>query len=491
MNHQEFISKDKSLLIAPAGHGKTYALAECLKYTHDYEKQLILTHTHAGIASIKEKIRAMDIPSSKYHIETISGFAQKYVESLYCGNDKIIQVDEGYFNYVIDKSGFLFQLDSVKRIIKNSYDGLFVDEYQDCTMSQHNMIMLLSEVLPTRLLGDPMQGIFDFDKVNPLVSFEDDLVDFEYRVSLETPWRWQKEGNNKQLGDSLKEIRTILESGSKVIKINSYPGIDFLRVNEGDIYKYSTDYQRELNKLITNGYNSDVLENLLIILPDDFRSSSANRRSELKARIDFSKQLVLLEAIDDKDYYTISENIDSIISTIYTETEKIKILKDNLFIKLFNVTGINAWFGENNIKKRRAPHIENCGLLIKYIESFLQAPSSDKLHQVMLFLKNGLKLKTKRREFLNSILKAILLANIDNTTVYEAMTKQKNALRRVGRKVDSKCLGTTLLTKGLEFDTVVVLDAHKFQDMKHFYVAVTRACKRLFIFSEKEILSFK
>lgn len=491
MKHQDFISQDKSLLIAPAGYGKTHTLAKCLVYTPKNQKQLVLTHTHAGIASIKEKIKKLDVPSSKYHIETISGFAQKYVEALCCGISEFKQGDKGYFEYVIVKSVLLFKLESVKRIISNSYSGLFVDEYQDCTQSQHNMIMLLADVLPTHLLGDPMQGIFNFDKDNPLVSFENDLTDFEYRVSLKTPWRWQKGGNNKQLGDSLKEIRTILECGSKEIKINSYPGIDFLKVNEGDIYKYSTNYQRELNKLITNEYNSDVLKNLLVILPDDFRSGSADRRSELKARIDFSKQLVLLEAIDDKDYYTISKNIDNIISTFHTETDKIKILKDNLFIKLFNASSINEWFGVNNIKKRRTPHQENCGLLIKYIESFLQAPSLDKLYLVMLFLKNGLKLKTKRRELLNSILKAILSANIDNTTVYEAITKRKNALRRVGRKVDGKCLGTTLLTKGLEFDSVVVLDAHKFQDMKHFYVAITRACKRLFIFSEKETLMFK
>jgi len=41
------------------------------------------------------------------------------------------------------------------------------------------------------------------------------------------------------------------------------------------------------------------------------------------------------------------------------------------------------------------------------------------------------------------------------------MKKQKNILRRIGRKIFGKCMGTTLLTKGLEFDTVVILNAHK------------------------------
>jgi DNA helicase-2/ATP-dependent DNA helicase PcrA len=72
MNYKDFISKDKSLLIAPAGYGKTYSLAESLLHTPPNEKQLILTHTHAGIASIKEKIKGFKISGEKYHIETIT-----------------------------------------------------------------------------------------------------------------------------------------------------------------------------------------------------------------------------------------------------------------------------------------------------------------------------------------------------------------------------------------------------------------------------------
>ena len=50
-------------------------------------------------------------------------------------------------------------------------------------------------------------------------------------------------------------------------------------------------------------------------------------------------------------------------------------------------------------------------------------------------------------------------------------------------------MGTTLLTKGLEFDTVAVLDAHKFKNPENFYVAITRASKKLVIFKNNKILS--
>ena len=68
------------------------------------------------------------------------------------------------------------------------------------------------------------------------------------------------------------------------------------------------------------------------------------------------------------------------------------------------------------------------------------------------------------------------------------MENRRNKLRRVGRKVFGRCLGTTLLTKGLEFENVVVLNAHEFKCPKHLYVALTRASKRLVVISEKHTL---
>ena len=76
---RDFISKRKSLLIAPAGCGKTYTIAECLKYTEGLH--LILTHTHAGVASLKEKIKEKGITTDKYRVETIDSYAQKYVNA--------------------------------------------------------------------------------------------------------------------------------------------------------------------------------------------------------------------------------------------------------------------------------------------------------------------------------------------------------------------------------------------------------------------------
>ena len=62
-------------------------------------------------------------------------------------------------------------------MLKASYAGIIVDEYQDCIQVQHEIVLAMNKHLPVVVLGDPMQGIF---------SFAGDLVDWNH---LEFPRR--------------------------------------------------------------------------------------------------------------------------------------------------------------------------------------------------------------------------------------------------------------------------------------------------------------
>src|SRR5579875_3655271 len=99
---------------------------------------------------------------------------------------------------------------STRRTRQGSSGGMYVDEYQDCTEAQHGLVRALAEVLPTRLLGDPMQGIFAFgdDRLVDLDEFDDD---FEQLDDLTVPWRWSQ--TNPQLGEWLYDARTRLITG--------------------------------------------------------------------------------------------------------------------------------------------------------------------------------------------------------------------------------------------------------------------------------------
>ena len=105
MTLTDFLKASKGLLIAPAGHGKTHTIGNCVKACPDNSVQLILTHTHSGIASLRAKFKKLGISNNKYKLETISGFAQRLVFA-YVHKDKIPKQEEkGYFDFIIKKSG--------------------------------------------------------------------------------------------------------------------------------------------------------------------------------------------------------------------------------------------------------------------------------------------------------------------------------------------------------------------------------------------------
>ena len=183
-----FLSYPKALVVAPAGYGKTHFIVEAIKFCSG--KSLILTHTHAGVASLRQKLNKEKVDPEKYNLETISSFAQKYVHAYVAPENIPRQEDQKeYFKFILTKATEIFLKKIFQEVIRKTYTGVFVDEYQDCSQSHHAMILAISQEIPLRVLGDPLQGIFDFDE--PLVNFEADLSVFE-KFELVTPWRWHQ-----------------------------------------------------------------------------------------------------------------------------------------------------------------------------------------------------------------------------------------------------------------------------------------------------------
>jgi DNA helicase-2/ATP-dependent DNA helicase PcrA len=495
-----FINSDKILLVAPAGYGKTHIISECINFTPDNETQLILTHTHAGIASIKQKLKKLNVPSCKFHVETIMGFVQKYVLAYFIGT--VPEIDDrevDYYDFILNEGIKLFGLKSVQKVVSISYQGLFVDEYQDCTIAQHKLIMQLSKLFPTRILGDPLQGIMNFN--GDLVDFENDLDDFTIAPELNTPHRWFTNDNNRELGITLKDIRkTLLKEDQIVIKLSGYEHkiLYYINVKDGDIYDPSSNYRKGLNKLISNPDNKEEFESLLILMPeyteDGRKRGNVRERAKLKERIDYSKKLSLIEAIDDKTFYSLAKKIDFLVESIQRSKKKTKKIKLEIIDPIFNKTQITKWFSsrtdELTKKTANSAEAEQSQCLQNKIDEFIETPSVSNVLELILFLKNEMKFKSKRQEVLGSLIQAMKTAIIEEVSVYEGMISHRNIIRKVGRKVIGKCIGTTSLTKGLEFDTVAIMDAHKFDCPKHLYVALTRASKKLIIFSQSEQITF-
>lgn len=484
MNYEEYVNGKKTLLIAPAGYGKTYTIAHCLNFT--VGKQLILTHTHAGISSIKQKIKEANISSAKYHIETISSFVQKYVHAFYIGSDIPEQDDSNnYHTFIINKANILFRSKLILNIIKQTYQGLFVDEYQDCTQSQHAIILEISNVLPTHILGDPLQGIFNFN--NDLVNFDQDLEEFTKFPALTTPHRWNE--SNPNLGTKLKEIRACLENGENIQLSDDTPNkFRVIDIADQNIFNVNSDYQKEIKKIISNRENNQDLNNLLIIYPNT--AAGAAQRLPLKNIIDPGKSLKFLESIDDNFFYKLAKNTDNIIEKISDEPKKITMITNEILLPIFNKTELKLWFNENSLVRRtKQVDKDKSALISKSINIFIESPKVEYIKDLLLLLKKELKFKIQRDEPFQSLISSLEQSKLNNISVLKAMNMNRNLIRRLGRNISGKCLGTTLLTKGLEFDTVVIINAHEIKCPKNLYVAFTRCCRSLIIFTKGTTLS--
>jgi superfamily I DNA/RNA helicase len=455
-NAESFVAERDNVLIAPAGFGKTHTITECLKYTEG--RQLILTHTQAGVASIKDKLQKSSLSKEKYNVETITSFAKRYVLSFSNSSTVPDEIDKNFYPYFIENATRLLSLKLVQDIVKLSYTGLFVDEYQDCSVEQHKLILALAEILPTHILGDPLQGIFGFKE--PLVNLDNpiQMQRFSTVHHLNTPYRWIVGGNEK-LGTELLQIREKLLSKIE-IDLALYPSIEYKQGTYGDHYSYVMDTLKRC-------------DSVLIIDSDSMRINS--RENFVVA---FKYIPLLIEAFDGKDFYTSAKHFDN-----PNNLPAIDIL-DKFIVERFS--NLDNWYDKTNkrFKNKRDPSEERQLTEIKaLINRLATSYSLLDLKEVIFKIRELDGVNCARIDLLSSLNKSMDDAHHSKISVLDAMRKHRNGIRSVGRKMYGRCVGTTLLTKGLEFDTVIVLNADKFTDPQNFYVAISRCVKRLIVFA--------
>lgn len=493
IDYKEFIECNRGILIAPAGHGKTTAIADCLLQCPENSCMLILTHTHAGIASLRTKFHKKNVPSNRYQLETITGFAQRYVLS-FLGSSVLPDEDEtNYFSAAVEKCCVLMRSKVVQTILGISYNGVFVDEYQDCTIDQHNMIMSLAQNLPLHLLGDPLQGIFSFEQ-KPLVDIDKDLESFRRFDLLDYPWRWDK--SNPALGKFILDLRHRLENG-ETIELRSNPSIRFY-VNTG--FKNEDEKIKCLGQIILN----HECNSLLIICPsyrykDRFGKirikGNLSDRIKIKQKADYKRKFIILDAIDSSEYYKNSKNIDKYLEKCRTSNRinKINWLFDILVDLQLSKTELRKWIDrdKNTFKHRTKENLAASEKLIELFDKFASSKDLSSLKDVIGLASHLPKMKRYHSYMLHTISKCFDIAQTNNISMFQAMKLFKTRIRHQGRTVEGECIGTTLLTKGLEFDTVIIWNADKFEDAKNFYVAISRACRKLFIITDSTTISFK
>jgi DNA helicase-2/ATP-dependent DNA helicase PcrA len=198
---------------SPAGCGKTEAIVRAVGLVES-GRQLVLTHTNAGVDVLRQRFRKQNILRTKFHVDTIAGWAWGWVRRYPKNAGYQGSTDIAVWGEVYESMANLLQRNVAKQGVLNSYAGVIVDEYQDCTKPMHYLITQLKRILPCRVLGDDLQGIFTIGE-EALVDWADVRAEFETELgTLETPHRWIKAGN-KKLGDWLLRARPVFRNNNE------------------------------------------------------------------------------------------------------------------------------------------------------------------------------------------------------------------------------------------------------------------------------------
>ncbi|MCX8959099.1 hypothetical protein EHW65_18235 [Erwinia psidii] len=463
----------KGYVIAPAGYGKTHLIALAVRASVD--RQLILTHTFAGVNSIKTKMTALGIPGSKYQVDTIASWSLRLCLA-YPKNSgwKTENPTSKQWNKLYASCSELLEKKFIRHVVAATYAGVYVDEYQDCSDMQHSLVCALAEFLPCRILGDPMQAIFDFGEDKPVDWGASVYPIFDCLGQLDTPWRWVKAGM-PELGTWLNGVRSKIEAGEEIDLLAGLPSC-VVHVYSKPEYLLSKQYSSLCSLLSHKGS---------VIALHGGDQQSKNKTHQLARTM--AGRFSSLDEVEGKDLHIFLKKLGA------AKTAQVGFLLAVRFAKKC-FTGVDKTLtaGTKKGEVAKLTKVTKYPMVLHAANDYLNNPTSSHLKSFFLTLKANQETSIYRRDLFYRLL-GVLKMNIEagGKTLSETANIYQREMRHKGRPlIHQKLIGTTLLVKGLEYDHAVILDADVL-DAKHLYVAMTRGSKSLTIIGASRYLPGK
>ena len=466
-------AEDSGFVVAPAGYGKTHLIASSVALSK--RRQLVLTHTYAGANALRRKMCELCVPSSLYQIDTIASWALRLTLSYsHTSGWEVERPQDNEWKGMYSACATLLKEPFIRGIIRASYAGLYVDEYQDCSRRQHAVVTALARDLPCRILGDPLQAVFDFDG-QELVDWDRDVAGAGWKQlgKLDVPHRWNR-ANAPEIGKWLYKVRQKLEAGESIDLTEDLPeGVDFKHASDAnDLIVFQANSCR--------GFRCEKDETVIAIHKGDGRYKAKCHVLAKKTNGRFSS----IEEIEGKSLFDFFSKIDR------ANTPKKRL---NTLVEFSNkcMTAVNTNLpaatkrGEivniqSNTKNAPIAHAAN---------AYLAVANAAQMMAFFSALRAAPRVTVARADLFNRTLGVLRKHALHpELTLREAAEKYHGEFRYKGRPVGHrKLIGTTLLVKGLEFQHAIVLDAASLT-RNELYVALTRGSKSLKIISSKKQL---
>jgi DNA helicase-2/ATP-dependent DNA helicase PcrA len=454
----------RGTVTAPAGCGKTQLIAHALAGHRGRKPILVLTHTNAGVAALRGRLDHAGVPHSAYRLSTIDGWAIRLIASFpgRSGHDQdILRLTTPARDYpaIREAAWKLLQAGHVSDVLKASYAHLIVDEYQDCSVPQHFIVYFLSLILPSCVLGDPMQAIFGF-RGNALADWNQQVcAHFPVVAELATPWRWRNAGA-EALGQWLLEVRRLLFSGQSV-DLRTGPPVHVTWIQAVP----PNDHPQRLAAARTLPPTPDG--RVLLIADSRNRTAQQNFASQTPGAS-------TVEAVDLQDLIAFGSSFDVASPGAL---EQLLTLAQSVMTNV-DVAGLKRRLESLARGTARNPPSEAESRAL----AFQHAPSLAAAASLLSELRAMPNVRVHRPAILYGVLKALREASPGAVPLAEAARRVREENRLLGRPLPKRAVGSTLLLKGLEAEVAVVLNTEG-MSAQHLYVAMTRGSMKLVVCS--------
>lgn len=465
----------RGYVVAPAGFGKTHLIADATALS--VGRQLILTHTYAGVNALRRKMHLRGVSDRLYRIDTIASWALRLSLSYSAtsGWTEERPANSERWNALYAACGALLDQEFIQRIVRASYAGFYVDEYQDCSVAQHNIVLKIARDLPCRILGDPLQGIFDFEGEHPVDWARDVEGHFERLGTLEIPHRWDRAGA-PELGEWLQGVRSLLEQGQPV-------DLAAARPRSVRIVEAAADprllFQQQGN---TCRYFPGHEDHTVVAIHKGDGPSKA--RCHALSRV-LGGSYSSIEEVEGKEVFAFLRKIERATTNARRLKEVIEFAKKCM-------TAVESSLPAATIRGERTEIRANTRNqpVAALANAYLVAPGSGALAALLRGIRQTENVQVIRADLFNRVM-AILRkqAMYPEESLQQVGDRYQREFRFVGRPVGHRrIIGTTLLVKGLEYDHGIVLDAPSLS-RKDLYVALTRGARTLTIITTGMLLN--
>lgn len=444
----------------PAGTGKTETIAELVRsFAGEGGRSLVLTHTHAGVDVIRRRMRKFGVPIVAVTIRTLDSWCFDLIASFpaLSGIEVEEEPDWALTQQYHEAGQRAIVTDAVLRMLQASYELVVIDEYQDCQVWQHDLVVQISQAVQTCVLGDRMQGLFFFGSGRP-VDWDGDVIPSFPAVTIPIrPWRWHE--SNPVLGEWLLGTRTDLMNGV-ALDLTSGPvrvqppselhttlyGLPPHPVTTVAIVKWPKDAAVLALKL-GGGYTmiEELEGKFLRAFADVVDTGTAAQIADATLAYVLGCAFGIASEIDIKDRRPLLLGTPIDLSRVPTELRS-------------PVTSLNAVLTN--------PDVE---IIRRTLIAFSRFPG----------------FRLYRREAWFGMLDALRLCETTkDLTAFAAVVSIRNKMRMIGRRPESRIVGRSLLVKGLEFDHAVVI-APEGLNAHELYVCITRGSHSVTLISDR------